>query len=260
MSDRVTRAIGLAAVALAAAFMLLPALLTALLSFSGDSFFRFPPESWGLRQYDTLLTSDTWGSALGLSFKIAVPVAVVSALIVVPTAFAVHRSRLPGRHALQVGGLAGVIIPIAAFAVAMYGVFVELGLLGTYVGLVISHTVLAVPIMLVVVAAAMSRIPAELELAAMVAGASRARAYLGITGRLLVPAILGGGVLAFVTSFDEAVFINFLGGAGQVTLPRAILNSARLGVDPVITAIATLLMVATSVLMFIAVRLSGRGT
>lgn len=259
MADRITRIVGIVAVSLGAAFMLSPALFTAVLSFSNDSFFQFPPDSWGLRQYRTLFEDPLWGDALELSFRIAVPVTLLSALIVLPTVFAIHRSRLPGRQALHVGGLAGVIIPISAFAVAMYGVFAQFGLLGTDIGLVLAHTTLAVPVMLVVVAAAMARIPKELELAAMVAGASRTRAWLGITLRLLAPAIVGGGVLAFVTSFDEAVFVSFLGGAGQVTLPKAILDSARFGLNPVIMAIATLLMVGTSLLMLFATRLARKG-
>jgi ABC-type spermidine/putrescine transport system permease subunit II len=66
--------------------------------------------------------------------------------------------------------------------------------------------------------------------------------------------MIGGFVLAVVTSFDEAVFINFIGGPGLTTLPKAILDSARLGVDPVIMAVATLLMVATSILMILALK------
>ncbi len=62
-----------------------------------------------------------------------------------------------------------------------------------------------------------------------------------------------------MTSFDEAVFVTFLGGAGQVTLPKAILNSARTGVDPVVMAIATLLMIGTSLLMLLALRFGRTG-
>jgi ABC-type spermidine/putrescine transport system permease subunit II len=254
--DRLARVGGGLTVWATALALLVPAVLVAVLSFSGDAFFDFPPHAWGLRQYHTLLDDPRWGEALWLSVKIAVPVALASALVVVPTLFAVHRSRLPGRGALQAGGIVGIVIPISAYAVAMYGVFAQIGLLGTYVGLVLANVTLAVPVMLLVTSAAMSRIPAELELAAMVAGASRARAWLGITTRLLAPAIMAGTVLAFMTSLDEAVFINFLGGPGQETLPRAILDSVRYGLDPVITAIATLLMVATSIVMGLAARLA----
>lgn len=241
-----------------ALLLLIPALFVAVLSFSNDAFFDFPPHSWGLRQYRTLFEDPQWGSALWLSVKIAAPVAVLSAVVVVPSLLAVHRSRLPGRYVVQFGGLTGIILPVAAYAVALYGVFVQIGLLGTYLGLVLADLTVAIPVTLAVSTAAMSRIPVELELAAMVAGASRARAWMGVTLPLLYPAILAGMVLAFVTSFDEAVFVNFLGGAGLETLPKVILDSVRYGLDPVITAIATLLMVATSAAMLLAVRLAGR--
>jgi len=253
-SDRITRIAGFVTVTLAAAFLLAPVLLTAVLSFSNDPYFGVPPDTWGFRQYETLFTDQIWRDALMLSLKIALPVGLLSAVIAVPAVFAIHRSRLPGRNVLHVGGLAGIIIPISAFAVAMYGVMADFGLLGTYAGLVLANTVLALPLMLVVTSAALSRIPVELELAAMVTGASRARAWFGITLRLLAPAMIGGFVLAVVTSFDEAVFINFIGGPGLTTLPKAILDSARLGVDPVIMAVATLLMVATSILMILALK------
>jgi putative spermidine/putrescine transport system permease protein len=256
--DRVTGAAAGLLAGLAALLLLVPAAFVAVLSFSNDSFFDFPPHAWGLRQYRTLLDDPRWGAALWLSVKIAVPVALLAAVVVVPSLLAIHRSHLPGRYALQFGGLTGIILPISAYAVALYGVFAQTGLLGTYQGLVLADLTLAIPVMLVVTTAAMSRIPVELELAAMVAGASRARAWLGITLPLLYPAILAGMVLAFVTSFDEAVFVNFLGGANLETLPKVILDSVRYGLDPVITAIATLLMVATSAAMLLAVRLARR--
>ncbi|HXC23285.1 MAG TPA: ABC transporter permease subunit [Solirubrobacteraceae bacterium] len=259
LGDRLAAAASAAVVALTAFVLLVPALLVAVLSFSDDRFFDFPPHAWGFHQYRTLLEDPRWGSALWLSARIATPVALLAALVVVPTLFTIHRSRLPFRGALQVGGIAGIILPISAYAVAMYGLYAQIGLLGTYTGLVLANLTLAIPVMLLVTSAAMSRIPPELELAAMVAGASRLQAWLGITLRLLAPAIMAGGVLAFVTSLDEAVLINFLGGPALETLPKAILDSVRYGLEPVITAIATLLMVGTSLAMALAARLARRG-
>jgi ABC-type spermidine/putrescine transport system permease subunit II len=256
--DRLTQALVGGAVAGAVVVMLAPVVLIVIVSLSGEGYFDFPPNSWGLRQYREAFGDPRWWSAVGFSLELAGPVALISAAVAVPAAFAIRRSALPGRHIVYAGGLAGLLIPISAFSVALYGVMSQLGLRGTYVGLVLAHAILAIPIMLVVVTAALSRIPTDLEMAAMTSGASRARAWLGITTRLLVPAILAGGVLAFVTSFDEAVLINFLGGPDQRTLPKAILDSARFGVSPVITAVATLLMVATSAVAIAAVWLAGR--
>jgi ABC-type spermidine/putrescine transport system permease subunit II len=85
------------------------------------------------------------------------------------------------------------------------------------------------------------------------------RAWLGITLPLLAPAILAGAVLAFMTSFDESVFVVFLGGAGQETLPRAIFDSVRFGLEPVVAAITALLILGTSAVMVFAVRLTRAG-
>jgi len=256
LADRLTAAAGGAVGAATALALLVPAVLVAVLSFSDDSFFDFPPHAWGVRQYRVLLEDPRWGQALWLSVRIALPVAALAGLVVVPMLFAVHRSRLPLRGAVQVGGLMGIVLPISAYAVAMYGLFAQVGLLGSYWGLVLAYLALAVPVTMLVTSAAMSRIPVELELAAMVAGAGRVQAWLAVTLRLLAPAIAAGAVLAFVSSLDEAVLINFLGGPGQQTLPKAILDSVRYGLDPVITAIATLLMLATSLALALASRLA----
>ncbi len=250
-SDSLLRLAGAFVATVAVVAMLMPPVIVIGVSFSDESFFSFPPHDWGFRQYRALADDPLWRDAFLYSLKIGVPVAICAVAVVVPAVFAIHRSHLPGRQGLHLIGLAGIIVPITAFAVAMYGVFVQFGLLGTYIGLVCANLVLAIPVVLMVTTAAMSRIPVELELAAMVAGASRTRAWLGISARLLAPAIAAGAVLAFVTSFDEAVFISFLGGPGQTTLPRAILNSVQYGLDPVVTAIAALLMVGTGAMLFI---------
>jgi ABC-type spermidine/putrescine transport system permease subunit II len=255
--DRLAGGAGAGLVALVVLMMLAPVALVAVLSFSNERFFDFPPHAWGFRQYRVLWEDPRWGSALWLSVKIAVPVALLSAVIVVPSLPAVHRSRLPGRHVLQLGGLTGLVLPISAYAVALYGVFAQVGLLDSYMGIVLADMMLAIPVMLLVTSPALGRIPQELELAAMVAGASRARAWIGITLRLLAPAISAGAVLAFMASFDEAVLINFLGGPGQETLPKAILDSIRFGLEPVVTAIATLLILGTGIVMVLAARLAG---
>lgn len=247
--DRVLAAGGRLLLLLTLAFLLLPAVVVILLSFSETEFIVFPPPAWGFRQYTTLAQDTAWLNAIWLSVRLAVPTAVLSALIAIPAAYAIHRTPLPGGQMLGFLGLLSLIVPISAYAVALYGLYVWLGLGGTPLGIILAHTVLAFPLVLIVTSAAMSRIPRELDLVAMTLGASRWRAWIGITGRLLVPAFITGIVFAFLASFDEAVFINFLGGPGLVTLPKAIFDSVRFGIDPVITAIATLLMLASATIV-----------
>jgi ABC-type spermidine/putrescine transport system permease subunit II len=251
--DYAFRTLGRLVVIAVTLFMLTPAVLVVVLSFSGDAVIRFPPTSWGLRQYHGLLQSPEWMDAIKTSFLVGLPTAALAVAIGLPAIYAARRTSLPGGDAMLLAGISGMIIPSSTYAVAMYGVFAGLGLVGTFPGLVLAHAVLAVPLVLLVVGTAILRIPKELELVAMGLGASRVRAWLGITARLLSPAILVSLILAFLASFDEAVFATFLGGPHVTTLPRAIFNSVRFSVDPVVTAIATLLIAGTALLVALTV-------
>lgn len=249
ITDRLLRLLTRLLLAATVLVLLVPAALIAVMSFSNEQFIHFPPRAWGLNQYRTLFSSDTWLPTIVESVRIGVPAAVISVVIGVTTVLVVHRTRFPARYVLEDVALTSLIFPISSYALALFGVFAQLDLIGTRTGVVLSHTVLAVPLVILVTGSALTRIPDELELVAMSLGASRGRAWIGITLRLLMPAVLAGLIIAFVTSFDEAVFISFLGGGEIVTLPKAIFDSVRYGVDPAITAIATLLMLATIVLV-----------
>jgi ABC-type spermidine/putrescine transport system permease subunit II len=165
------------------------------------------------------------------------------------------RSNLRGGGLVESAAIAPVLFPVAAYAVGLYAVFAEFGLLASFHGIVVAHVIHAVPLVVIILTTALGQIRPELELAAMTMGASRGRAWAGVTLRLLAPAIVGATIFAFVASFDEAVFITFLGGPGLVTLPKLIFDSVQFGVDPAITAVATILMAITSTLLFAATRL-----
>ncbi len=256
--DRVVIWIGRVLLGCSVVFLLVPAVFVLVMSFSNSEFIHFPPSEWGLRQYRAFLSSPYWIGAVRKSFLVAVPTAVLALGIGVPAVFALNRVKIPARSALQFAGLSSLLIPITAYAVAMYGVYIQFGLLGTFHGMVIAHTILAVPFVMVIVSTAINRIPEELEYVAMSLGASRLRAWFGITIRLLLPAIMAAFIFSFLTSFDEAVFVSFLGGAGLITLPKAIFDSVRFTVDALITAISSLLILGTGILVLITVRLEQR--
>jgi putative spermidine/putrescine transport system permease protein len=253
--DRIFSWLGRAVVIAAVVFMAVPALFIAVLSFSNDPHIGFPPKSWGLDRYIAIFTSGDWGEPILLSLQIAAVAAIVSLLIVLPAILALKRSTLPGGGILEASAVAPMLFPVAAYAVGLYAVFADTGLLGTFHGIVLAHVIHGIPMIMIILSTAIGQLRPELELAAMTMGASRARAWVGITLRLLTPAVAGAAIFAFVTSFDEAVFITFLGGPGLVTLPKKIFDSVQFGVDPAITAVATILMVVTAALMLISARL-----
>lgn len=244
--------LNLAARIIIVVIMLSPALLVAGLSFSGESGLRFPPRTWGLLQYENFFASSYWLNSIVKSFLIAIPSALGCLAVGVPAAFALNRTKMPLRGLLTGLGLAPLVLPGVAYAVAMYTFFVQVGLVGSAIGLILVHIVLTMPFVIIIVGAAINRIPPELELVAMTLGASRPRAMVGITLRLLAPAMAATFLFAFIHSFDEATFINFIGGPELITLPKAIFDSIRTGLEPLITAISTLLMIATGLIMMVA--------
>jgi len=227
-------------------FMVIPALTVAVLSFAGGSQLAFPPTSWSFVEYHRLFTNGIWIPAIEQSLYIGLPVSAFAVLVGVPAALALRRTGLPGKSVFRSLGLAPLVVPGVAYAVALYDFLSQLGLIGSYWGLVFCDTMLVVPFVIIIVEAALVRIPRDLELVAMSLGASRRTAVVGITLRLLQPAIGAAFLLAFVSNFDEAVFVNFLSGAGLTTLPKAVFNSLRTGLDPSITAVATFLMVLST--------------
>ncbi|WUI02544.1 ABC transporter permease [Spirillospora sp. NBC_00431] len=244
---RGVRAADLVVRAAAVLFLGVPILCVVVLSFSNADVLQFPPQEWGLRQYRSFFGSDTWIDAMVLSFKLATVSAAISLLIGIPAVFALYRSRLPLKGLFQAVGLSPLVIPGVAYAVALYTLFVQFRLTGNMAALVLTYAVHGLPFVLLILGSALSRLPAETELVAMTLGASRPRAMVGITLRQLLPAIGASYIFSFITSFDEAVLINFLGGPGTVTLPKAIFDNVKTGLDPNITAIATLLMAGTGV-------------
>ena len=238
-------------------FLFAPAALVALLSFSDDTLLHFPPQRWGMHQYQAFFNSPEWIHALVLSLEIAVPAALLALIVGVPLTIAIYRTRVQAKPLLLVLGVAPLVLPGVSYAVAVYTVFARLHVVGNPIALVLVHATLGLPFVLLVVGTALQRIPDDLELVAMSLGASRQRAIVGITIRSLLPAVVGAFILAFITSFDEAVLVIFVSGPGLDTLPKAIYSSLKTGVEPLITAIATILMLGTGLLVTVGGYLQG---
>jgi mannopine transport system permease protein len=236
----------LAAIAL---FMFAPSAIMAVESFSNESYLKFPPHSFGLRQYAHALSGPRWVPALERSLVVAFSAAGIALVVGALAALALHRARLPGRRTLEALAVAPLLVPALAYAIALYVVFVRLHLLGTRAGLIAAHAVLGLPFVVLLVGGALGNVPRELEGAAMSLGAERARALLDVTARLLLPVLAAAFTLAFLTSFDEVVVAAFVSGVGYETLPRAILADVRDAYDPAVNAIGTVLTVVTAVLL-----------
>jgi ABC-type spermidine/putrescine transport system permease subunit II len=250
LGDWLIRSAAKVLVAAIVVFGIVPAAIVVISSFSGEQFLEFPPGQWGFTQYSTLFHTASWADAVVTSFELAIPAGILTVAIALPAVFAITSRHLPrvGQF-LQVVSLGPLLIPVTAYVVALYLIFLRLHIVGSFPGLIFAQSLSAIPVAILVMASALRRIPRSLELAAMSLGASRLRAVIGVTGRQLAPAIAASFIVGFLFSFDDAIFVTFLGGASVNPLARQIFDSLRVGVDPVVTAISTLLMAFTATLI-----------
>ena len=137
-------------------------------------------------------------------------------------------------------------------AIALYYLFAGYGLIGSKLGLILAHTVLAVPYVIVVVSAALERIDFSLEQAAWTLGAGKIKAFVKVTLPLIRPAVLTGALFSFLASFDEVVIAIFISGTSAITLPKKMWDGIREEIEPTIAAVAALLIALSLVLVFVA--------
>jgi putative spermidine/putrescine transport system permease protein len=231
-------------------FLIVPSLIVIPLSFSGSSLLEFPPRSLSLRWYAEFFGSFTWMSALRVSLELAALTAIVSVCLGFLTAYGL--SKMGGRAAAIIKALtlAPAIIPGILLAIGLFFVLARVGMLGTLPGLLLGHTVVALPVVLIVLAPAFARFDWAQERAARSLGAS----WLTTSWQIVLPqmrfSLLTAGLLAFLTSLDEAVISIFVGSGENTTLTKIMFLALRDKVDPTIAAISTLWIVLVTAVVF----------
>ncbi|MFM9887475.1 MAG: ABC transporter permease [Burkholderiales bacterium] len=226
---------------IAGLFLLAPILIVVPMSFSTAISFEFPPPGYGLGYYRKFATDADWLEPTVNSFVIAAGTTVLTLLIVLPAAFAYVRHRFWGRSSVNLLIMLPLVVPHVVSGLGYYGYLSALQLRGTALGVVIAHTALAVPVVFLVMTAALKGFDRNLERAAMSSGANPLRTFWHVTLPVLRPGVLVAALFAFLTSFNEAVIAIFIAGRDGSTLPKKMFESIRLESDPVIAVISTLL-------------------
>jgi len=229
-------------VALTAAFLVLPILAIVPAAFSAQSFIRLPPDAWSVRWWGTFFNDDSWRVTLLASLKIGAITTGVSVIAGTAAALGIARSGPRMRALLTALFLGPVVTPAIVLAVALYSMARATGLVGTTMGLVIAHTTLALPFVVLNVGVSLDSLDRRLLLAAAGLGANDFRIFRSVTLPLIAPGVAGGAVFAFVTSFDEVVLSIFLAGPTVKTLPVRIWEEIRLAYTPVVAVGATVML------------------
>jgi putative spermidine/putrescine transport system permease protein len=205
-----------------------------------------------LRWYHVYLDSPTWWSATIRSLSVATATAMLSTILGAGAAFVLARQRVPGRVAIMSLILAPLILPRIITAVALFYLFARLGLVGTQLGLVLGHTALAVPSVVITVLAVMRGYDVRQDQAAWSLGANRWKAFYHVTLPQIRPGLLAAFLFAFVTSFDDLTVALFVSGGSSATLPKQMWNDLLLQVNPTLAAVSTIVLVIATVLIVLA--------
>lgn len=239
-------------VTLIAVFLLLPTLVVIPLSFTEGTLLRWPPRGFSLKWYEVLLTDRALRDATLKSLQVGFCTAVTATAIGTLTALGLTRGRFRGRQLTSSLVLSPIVVPTVITAIGTYFVFVRLGIIGTTVGLVLAHTVLALPLVVVSVTNSLRSFDRNLELAAASLGAGPLTTFFRVTLPMIAPGVAASALFAFITSWDEIVVALFITDPVVRTLPVVIFNQLRSGVDPTVAAAATVLILVTVIALGVA--------
>lgn len=225
-----------------AAFFVLPLLVVGITAFGKSSLItNFPPHGYTVSWFHDLLTDPDWTSAMSTSLKVAGISMALALLLGVPLGVGLARSRLGRIKLVQALVGAPMIIPVVTLAIGFFFLSAKLHLLGSMVPLIMAHTTLGLPLVVVTVVATLRGLDPSLEPAARTLGAPPLRALRTVTLPLLAPGILAGAVFAFLASWDDIVNAVFLGTATIRTFPLQLWTQMNYNLTPLVPAAAVLL-------------------
>jgi len=241
------------------AYLVLPTLAVVPVSFTATDYITFPPQGLSLRWYEVFMGDGPWRSATWTSVIVALASAAAATVLGTLAALALQQlSGVTGRLVIWFL-LLPMIVPSIIIAVALYSAFAKLGIVGTKLGLVVAHTILSLPFVVINVSAVVQKMDWRMVDAARSLGASPANAFWKVTLPMIMPGVLAGAVFAFLTSFDEVVVALFVSGIDSVTLPVQMWNGIRFEVSPAVAAASCILLVLSILVLslFTVLRRSG---
>jgi putative spermidine/putrescine transport system permease protein len=230
-------------------FLLGPLIAVLPLSFTDSVFLNYPIPGYSTRWFRELIQAESWRLSIVNSLIIGSGTTALATLLGTLAGLGLRGTRssllLSSMRTLF---LLPMVVPAVVLGVGMQLMFARYQLVNTYVGVIIAHTVVAVPFVLVNVSSALQGVDARLEHAAASLGASPRTVLFSVTLPIALPGIISGALFAFATSLDEVVLTLFVAGPNQRTLARQMFASIRENISPAIVAAAAVFIVGTIVL------------
>ena len=245
LSQRLTRLALWVITILVLTYLIAPLLVIIPLSFSSSAFLNYPIPSFSLHWYEDFLSSPEWRLAIWNSLVVGSITALLATSLGTLAALGLNRADFPFKRIVTAFFISPLVVPVIILAVGTYFFFAPLRLTGTYTGIIVAHTTMAIPFVVISVGATLTGLDENLVRAAFSLGAHPVRVFFKVILPLVLPGVVSGAVIAFATSLDEVVMILFLAGPEQNTIPRQMFNGIKYYLSPTITAVATVLIVVS---------------
>lgn len=230
-------------------FLVAPMFAVVPMSFDSSGLMSLVPNHPGLEQYRRFFANPEWMEALALSFQVAAGTTVVATLAGVSTALGLARLPTRARQAGEALLILPRVVPTIVFAVAAYRTYLDIGLVGSVTGLILAHSVLAIPFVVIFVSSALRGLDPSLVEASSSLGGGPVVTFFRIVLPQIRIAVLGGALFAFNVSFDEVVVTLFISGVHSKTLPIKVWDAIQYEITPILPAISVLVILGTLVLL-----------
>ena len=247
-------------------FLVAPILVIVPLSFNAEPYFtftegmlRFDPEAYSLRWYREIAESEVWRGSLVNSLVIGAFATILATVLGTLAALGLSSPAMPARRLVMGLLISPMVTPVIISAAGMFFFYSSIGLGQTHLGLILAHTALGIPFVVITVTATLSGFDRNLTRAAASLGAGPVVAFRKVQLPLIAPGVLSGALFAFATSFDEVVVVLFMAGIEQRTIPRQMWAGIREQISPAILAVATFLIAFAVVLLATVAWLRRRG-
>jgi putative spermidine/putrescine transport system permease protein len=237
-------------------FLIGPILIIIPLSFNVQPYFTFTPEmlsfdpaGFSTRWYEEFFASEEWLRSIKNSFMVAIASTIIATSLGTLAALGLSRPEMPYRALIMSILISPMIVPLIISAAGMFFFYSSINLAGTFLGLILAHTALGIPFVVITVTATLSGFDHSLTRAAAGLGANSRTVFFKIMLPLVTPGVISGALFAFITSFDEVVVAIFIAGVEERTIPLQMWGGIREQISPTILAVATLLVLVSVILL-----------
>jgi putative spermidine/putrescine transport system permease protein len=238
-------------------FILAPLVIVCLVAFTDKGYLSLPRDGLSLRWFRAILDHPEFIDAFWLSIYIALGSATMAVALAIPAALATARYQFRGRGLIMAFFMSPLMVPHVVLGVSFLRFLTTLGWSGTFAGLVVCHVIIIMPYALRLVLASVSGMDRATEAAARSLGASHWITFRRVTIPLILPGVVGGWILAFITSFDELTMTIFVASPSTTTLPVRMYQHITETIDPLIASISAVIIFVTMLLMMVLDRIYG---